>query len=261
MRILIILFLISILPIQEIKADISIDSIKSAEELYTKFGQNNINKAIGYYQDILSSSESVNETIECFCLLQLGTLHYYIRDLEKAKIYLNQTRNKIANSLSTDPNILSRILTLSSKINFISQKYKETLHAVDSAIFYQRTIFNPDSLMLCDLNFLKAGSHKELENYKLAIEYFKKSLNLLNTSTSKQSWRKANIYKSIGSTYKSLGLYRLALRYFYEALIFYNPKEPNELLASTYYYIGSINLTLGDYKLAEKSLKKNHRNL
>ncbi|RLD64675.1 MAG: hypothetical protein DRI84_08440 [Bacteroidetes bacterium] len=256
MRYLIILFLISLLPFQKIEASISIDTIKTAEEIDSKYGRDRINKSLTYYQLILSGSDNNDKLVKSFCYLQMGTLHYYVENNEKAKFYLDKTNSKALKRSVADSNIISRIYKLSTDLNYINRNFKETILAADTGILFQTYLQNPDSLLLCDLYYLKASSLKMQENFKQSISCIKKSLTYLRTSSSKQNWRRANNYKSMGGSYSNMNYYRLALKYFYKALNLYNPNSPSNLLASTYYYIGSINSSLGDYKLAEKNLKK-----
>lgn len=251
MRILIILFLISILPIQEIKANISIDSIKSAEEIEAKFGRSNISTSIDYYKDIISNSSDTNKLLKSFCFLQMGTLHYYSRKIQKAEFYLNKANLLALNSSNKDLNIQSRVNKLSADLNYLKGNYKNVISISDLAILAQDSLSKPDSLLLCDLYYLIASSHSMLENHQKAISYSQKSLSYLNTLPNIQNWRKANNLKIIGSSYARFKYFNLALKYYYEALNFYNPNRPSVILASTYYYIGSINKTLGDYNLAK----------
>lgn len=210
-------------------------------------------KALNYYLQALSEIEKTGDLNEVrFIYNKLGNLFYNWDVPEKALSYfkkvieLNKKLNR-RNSISL--------------LNTIAETYIKLIQYPEALIYYQQVLAlqkeNKSEEVISTLKKI-ASLYGQLNDFNSSLAYNFEMLEI--NKEKKDSANTASNLKSIGSLYKKLNDLPKSLEY-YNAALELNKQMNNggnydNNIVTNLLNIGIINLSLGDYRIAERNFKE-----
>ncbi len=208
-------------------------------------------KALGIAQKIRNKKD------EGICLDNIGLYHWKIEDYSKALGYCERAlaiAREIKNSQSENES-LNNIGLIYKDIG----NYDKALAYVNNALFIDQRAFGKDYISI-DLNNIGTIYRKKglaggsEEDFRRALEYFRKSIQLINEADNKKT--AIQIYNNIGTVHADLEDYSEALKYFRLGLGLAEKTKDKEGISLLSNNMGNVHYKLGEYEESTKYFQK-----
>ncbi|NIO49783.1 MAG: CHAT domain-containing protein [Candidatus Aminicenantes bacterium] len=224
------------------------------------FTKDNYSQALRYYEDALSLARFVKEyDDESECLTNIGEIYILVGNYEKALEYLKDVlkidQGKLKNDIFVAKDLNNIGVTYQKKYTFQSQNqddlynalanYRESLK-IASTIQHVKTEIEALNNM--------GMAYIDLENYPVALKYFK--LSLEKAEIDQDLEEKANLYINIGTVNSLQENYDLSLKYCQQAIDTASLTGKENILWEAYFEIANAYMKQGDYEKALENFKK-----
>eukprot|EP01022_Parablepharisma_sp_SALTPOND_P015423 TRINITY_DN2175_c0_g1_i1.p1 TRINITY_DN2175_c0_g1~~TRINITY_DN2175_c0_g1_i1.p1 ORF type:complete len:766 (+),score=88.40 TRINITY_DN2175_c0_g1_i1:148-2445(+) len=214
--------------------------------------------------------EIIGEKIDVFCwgmtfyqlIMKLSTgelmaIREKVRNKEDhEKIFVDELKNmneiQELDFKHVIGNVISECLQYNPKDRPTFEEIKEKLQCLE------KETYENEKVMVDMFNTIGEGFCRQIGNYKIALEYLKKSLDIAMEIFGEGDPATAKSYNTIGLVYFHMKEDKIALEYYKKSLdisikIF---REGNPDIAISYNRIGLIYDNMGDYKAALEYFKK-----
>ena len=242
-------------------------AIKVAKQLNQKlqiaYGYNNlatIDRILSNYpaaiKNIFKSlsifNELNNEKGISHCQVNLGILFRYLKEYEKSLEHL-ETAVKIREKTNNTRG-LAQAKYLIAETYFESGKYETALKFYEEARKIYKNANVSSDFIKTTLSMAFGGTYYELKDYKKALQYRLKALELIKKSDDKNNL--ARVYLALGKIYLKLGNYALSSKNLNKALYYANLLSLKSRQLEIYEMMATLYKTWNKPEAAYNSLKK-----
>ncbi|MCI5057761.1 MAG: tetratricopeptide repeat protein [Flavobacteriales bacterium] len=228
---------------------------KNMADVGDKFDYSRMKFLRSHGEKFLSHSDLLSNASKAAVASELGTVHLYLSNFEKAQFLLEES---IAELKKLNNESYARILENLGNLYTNLGAYKKAQSMCEEALEIYKKNASKNYVGIARALAYLGNACKGLEDYKKTINFYMQSLEIYNKVLLKNYAGKGWVLERIGDVYQVLGDYKKAIDFYRQSLEVFNKMLPKNHVRIGWLLtlMGSVYQELGDYKKAIDSLEQ-----